>query len=685
MMKNLLRTMLVGVCMLAGAGEVMAEETTKSYTSTESAYIDQSNADINYNGASLTQLSVYSSQYRDWGNNDGQIKFGTNGKVAFYKFNLTDIKALTGNITKAIFKFEATSSDTSKGSSKIRALGYNADWDAASITYSNASNKSGSITGDVNATGSYQPLGTTTEYSCKTTTTLEADALAYLKSAINANASYISFAIAVNHQRTLYVGTTATLEIVTVPADQTSYTVKFQDESGNTLKDDVTYDCKTGDVVTASETDMADIYNSDKTKKYVYNSGNRSITATADGNTITLVFKEMSPITVSVSAVDENDNILQENIGSASGFEGETLIAYYSKYIKIDNQWYVTETKKTEPFLGISATETTTAKVTYTPSNIIYFIEAENMSLSKSNAWAAETDVPKRFSNGKGYRFYKNSYAYTEPLTGGTYNLTIFSRHTKTSSQTLSLYIRSTDGTLTDLGMDYVTNSGTSEHDAGIVTIPDGYSLVLYNDNDYNSNVLLDYIYLSPATYTVSTTEVGLATLAPPYGLNFESATKVAAYMASSVGDDVISLKKVTNVAAGEGVLIRSLTGDATEEEIAIDASITTKNDGNKFVGVLEDTNITSGYVLNSVDGDVSFYAADATNGTTVGANKAYLPATSSAKSLKITFDGETTGINEIGAVKASKSEAIFNLSGQRIAQPAKGLYIMNGKKVIVK
>jgi hypothetical protein len=47
-------------------------------------------------------------------------------------------------------------------------------------------------------------------------------------------------------------------------------------------------------------------------------------------------------------------------------------------------------------------------------------------------------------------------------------------------------------------------------------------------------------------------------------------------------------------------------------------------------------------------------------------------------------FDGNVTGI---GAVKSINKEdgAYYNLAGQRVAQPQKGLYIVNGKKVIIK
>lgn len=56
----------------------------------------------------------------------------------------------------------------------------------------------------------------------------------------------------------------------------------------------------------------------------------------------------------------------------------------------------------------------------------------------------------------------------------------------------------------------------------------------------------------------------------------------------------------------------------------------------------------------------------------------------SAASRIKMTFGGETTGI---GSVKSEeiKVESYYNLSGQRVAKPAKGVYVKGEKKVVVK
>lgn len=55
----------------------------------------------------------------------------------------------------------------------------------------------------------------------------------------------------------------------------------------------------------------------------------------------------------------------------------------------------------------------------------------------------------------------------------------------------------------------------------------------------------------------------------------------------------------------------------------------------------------------------------------------------SSARALALSFGDEATAISSIEAAKADNG--YYNLSGQRVEKPTKGLYIVNGKKVIIK
>ena len=72
----------------------------------------------------------------------------------------------------------------------------------------------------------------------------------------------------------------------------------------------------------------------------------------------------------------------------------------------------------------------------------------------------------------------------------------------------------------------------------------------------------------------------------------------------------------------------------------------------------------------------------------TIGAHKAWL-ALSTQQARDITFfsldDGETTSIYSATSQRLTANSQYYDLQGRRIAQPAKGLYIVNGKKVVIK
>ena len=69
----------------------------------------------------------------------------------------------------------------------------------------------------------------------------------------------------------------------------------------------------------------------------------------------------------------------------------------------------------------------------------------------------------------------------------------------------------------------------------------------------------------------------------------------------------------------------------------------------------------------------------------TLGAFKAYLPKSALPSSVHgLTFEfGDATGIQGLGLDE--QDGRIYNLAGQRVAKAQKGIFIVNGKKVVIK
>jgi hypothetical protein len=85
----------------------------------------------------------------------------------------------------------------------------------------------------------------------------------------------------------------------------------------------------------------------------------------------------------------------------------------------------------------------------------------------------------------------------------------------------------------------------------------------------------------------------------------------------------------------------------------------------------------------------VGFYRLSSTG--TILANRAYLTsgatvaAAAAAAREFFAFDAAITGIENVNAQDSEDDVKTFDLQGRRVATPAKGVYIVNGKKVIMK
>ena len=111
--------------------------------------------------------------------------------------------------------------------------------------------------------------------------------------------------------------------------------------------------------------------------------------------------------------------------------------------------------------------------------------------------------------------------------------------------------------------------------------------------------------------------------------------------------------------------------------------------------GAGNDYNVTHDNIrafnINTADSrnPIGFYKVK-NNVTNIPGNKAFLVLTSTeaqAKSFVLEFeDGGTTGIETIENSKKSTEDGVYyDLQGRRVENPTRGIYIVNGKKVVIK
>ena len=224
------------------------------------------------------------------------------------------------------------------------------------------------------------------------------------------------------------------------------------------------------------------------------------------------------------------------------------------------------------------------------------------------------------------------------------------------------------------------------------------------------------------ATGSTETIKVSAARQVPYYNsqsLDFSSldAQGVKAYTATGYdySSGTIWLTRVKQVPAKTGILIM-----APEGEYPVPTASISSVYANMFRGTLEGTTIQTheeidgkdyiNYYLSSGESGVGFYRVTKEEGVKIGANRCYLPilnkdaaaGTRSANSdlNQIAFEeaDEVIGIQLLRGIgddedgttnltpALSKGEGEwYTLQGQRVAKPGKGLYIRNGKVVVIK
>ncbi len=205
-------------------------------------------------------------------------------------------------------------------------------------------------------------------------------------------------------------------------------------------------------------------------------------------------------------------------------------------------------------------------------------------------------------------------------------------------------------------------------------------SITFTNGGNQTCFVMVLDILESNVTATIA--ESGYSTISCGAALDFANATPsgLKAYAVSALTSTSATLTEVSQAPANTGIILQGTAGrEYTIPVIASASEIAT----NYLKAAVTATAVkaNAAYVLK--DGKFK----QVTSESSVPAGKAYLLASdipAGANIINFDFGGETTGINEELRMKNEES-VYYNIAGQRVAQPTKGLYIVNGKKVVIK
>ena len=236
---------------------------------------------------------------------------------------------------------------------------------------------------------------------------------------------------------------------------------------------------------------------------------------------------------------------------------------------------------------------------------------------------------------------------------------------------------------------DYLYNTGTSRY-VGIYQSQDWRCYTTINTNISGQTFKF---YKKIRVTSVAMNGAGYATFASASKLDLTSLPEgLTAYKAKVSGANVTFSPFTQKISANTGVLLKGVENKTYSIVIAETGTDVENNDFkvNTSGSTFDKTDGKLYFALKKSAGDLLFGTFDPSE-LAIPANKAYLIVDESAfktpaRELSISFeDGETTGVVSVAKPQSTQTAEYFNLNGQRVAQPTKGLYIVNGKKVVIK
>lgn len=444
---------------------------------------------------------------------------------------------------------------------------------------------------------------------------------------------------------------------------------KYQLEDGTVIAEDRTDAIESGSKFTPSYDESFD----DENYRYTYKSGANEIASVGADATVTVVYtrEELANWAITVKAGGE----LNESLAKFTVKDAKNAAYTYPRYINKDSNLYQIKKGRydqgyVKTINSVKGNEEVTEEYLLNSKNVAFFAEAEEISSLTS---VEGDNVPARCSSGKAA--YAASDAVIAHLSAGSYKIkaAVFGNAGVTFEFKVGdkiIFSPSTKGYFFESESDIFT----LDTDADVVLAAGG-----------NSSKVVDYIAIMKTAEPVSVSAIKFATYVPTCNVVAPANVKVYTAKVNEAKSAVVLTEVPANsvIAKGTPVLVGAEEGSYTFAASAVEAATIENNDLKAAAADTKGDGATI-YALVEQDGKAVF--APLKEGVAVSLGHAYLelPAASATRFYSIQFGGETTGINEVNA--ATKADgAYYTLQGVKTGKAAKGIYIHNGKKVVIK
>lgn len=685
MKQNLLKTMLVSTALVAGTMGVWADEVTQKYDFEDGVALFsadsrvtvavEDNADLSSKVVSFTgtrnALNGYSFAHHDFsslvkGAKKVTVSFdfwNTNNGRSIVSLGDAETRGATGgssprtyNGTGALFRIGSDNKFFYVNNKALSLASYCGKWLKVSVTVDVVGKKLSYTIADKEGNELYSQVDA--DYYNSASSCSQIDVFGYMNNCKMAMIDNLSI----------------TAEI---DASVNYYSANFSEETGLTPDVKVFSDADCLNEVAANSVQ-------ENTKYYYiatlagYEDYKGEFTVASENPSVSFAMVKKPVFAYKVNLVDEANHVLKTVYENDEAYEGLEVNYSYPKYLT-DKDGKVTYVCSLSSFNGsVNANKDAVTSVKYNEyKGTAYFVEAEN-AINKTKVESAN------YSSGAAMRgFDKNMDLFTIPETG-VYRLSyaVCSNNVRKDYQFIvSAGEEEIVNRVVNWSVNKVTTDGTITEDA--MGFNEG-TLIKAKGSD--SNIILDYILLEKVTSEdVAVSAVKFATYVPTFNVVVPADAKVYTAKVNEDKSAVVLTEVPANsvIAKGTPVLVGAEEGSYTFAASADKAATVENNDLKAATADTKGDGATI-YALVEQDGKAVF--SPLKEGVAVSVGHAYLvlPAASAARFYSIQFGGETTGINEVNAA-AKADGAYYTLQGVKTSKAAKGIYIHNGKKVVIK
>lgn len=442
-----------------------------------------------------------------------------------------------------------------------------------------------------------------------------------------------------------------------------------------------------GTGMVGAEISVPSVVYDDANERYLTKESAPVITLKESGNDVTLDVRKPYSAQLNVETIVGGESLGTKNITLVETDDRTTDWSYvYSLYTKKGDKYYIVDNSASFGEKGtFNDGEVINKTISYTKeaSDVIFFAEAESNSgenLNYSNgADGVVTAQNKRNRGIKVGLLQAGTYQFRGVITGKNGRSVVIREYIATGDEDIknsTVYASLNSGEQNieftiDKETDFIINGANSGNDKT------------------NQSENFDYVLVKrvlPATETIAVSSAQYATYATSYNLTVPSDENVKVYTvkvnAEGTAIEKTAIAAGTVIPAGTGILVNGAEG-SYDFAVTSDEAATMEN--NDLVAAT--ANVTSDgatyYALAMKNGKVGFSLV--AEGVVIPAGKAYLKVSEASGAKFISMDGELTGIDNVKTEAASERDAYYTLQGLKTAKPAKGLYIHNGKTVIIK